>query len=71
MSDQVMHTHAHTHTGKFKAAQLKGKLYIMAVPAHSKEKIYVKKIYVWCSEISCKHMFQHIYGKEHLTHLVL
>ena len=42
------HTHArtHTHVGKFKAAQLKGKLYIMAVPAHSKEKIYEKKIYV-------------------------
>ena len=39
-----MHAHTHTHTqhvGKFKAAQLKGKLYIMAVPAHSKEKIYV------------------------------
>lgn len=39
-----MHARAHTHTnvGKFKVAQLKGKLYIMAAPAHSKE----KKIYV-------------------------
>ena len=36
------HTHTHKHVGKFKAAQLKGKLYIMAAPAHSKE----KKIYV-------------------------